>query len=316
MTQTVLVPLHFIDELREPAKAHGAALIGYDQDAVPADPGRDAVALFRWWLSSEAGDRIVREHPSLRWVHTGSAGVDHILTPGFRASGITLTNSAGVHAPSIAEWVVAMVLAEAKGLETIFSQQRDRVWKVTRSEEIAGRHAVILGGGHIAAAIASRLRPMGVRVSAVNRSGRPDEAFDAVATLSSLGSLCRAADWLILAAPLTRETRGLISAELIATLPSRARVVNVARGELVDESALREALETRRIAGAILDVFEHEPLPADHPFWAMDNVRVLSHTTWRSEQVHARQMALFLDNLGRFTRNEPLRNVVDPARGY
>lgn len=316
MTIKVLVPAHFVDELRDPAFAIGATLVGYDQNAVPAEPCRDAVVLFRWWLSSEAGDRIVREHPALRWVHTGSAGVDHILTPSFRASGITLTNSAGVHAPSIAEWVVALILAEAKGLEAIFSQQREHVWKVTRSEEIAGRHALILGGGHIAREIASRLRAMGVRVTSVTRSGLPNEEFDAVVNVSALGSLCGEADWLILAAPLTSDTRGIISAEVIAALPARARLVNVARGELVDEGALRGALEARRIAGAILDVFEHEPLPADHPFWAMDNVRVLPHTTWRSEQVHTRQIALFLDNLGRFSRGVPLRNVVDPARGY
>ena len=316
MSLKVLAPAHFVDELREPAFAIGATLVGYDQNAAPAEQCRDAVALFRWWLSSEDGDRIVHEHPSLRWVHTGSAGVDHILTPSFRASGITLTNSAGVHAPSIAEWVVALILAEAKGLEAIFRQQREHVWKVVRSEEITGRHALILGGGHIAREIASRLRAMGVRVTSVTRSGLPSGEFDAVADVASLRSLCGSADWLILAAPLTRDTRGIISADLIATLPSRARIVNVARGELVDERAMLEALTERRIAGAILDVFEQEPLPADHPFWAMDSVRVLPHTTWRSEQVHARQMALFLDNLGRYLRSEPLRNVVDPVRGY
>ncbi|MCM2317392.1 MAG: D-2-hydroxyacid dehydrogenase [Thermoanaerobaculia bacterium] len=316
MTLKALVPAHFVDELREPARAIGATLIGYDQHAVPAEPCRDAVALFRWWLSSEAGDRLVREHPALRWVHTGSAGVDHILTPSFRASGITLTNSAGVHAPSIAEWVVALILAEAKGLDAIFGQQREHVWKATRSEEIGGRHALILGGGQIAREIASRLRAMGVRVTAVTRSGLPSGDFDAVAGVASLRSLCGSADWLILAAPLTEETRGIISAGMIAALPSRARIVNVARGELVDERAMLEALTERRIAGAILDVFEQEPLPADHPFWAMDSVRVLPHTTWRSEQVHARQLALFLDNLGRYVRGEPLRNIVDPTRGY
>lgn len=316
MTLKVLVPLHFVDELRDPAAAFGASVVGYDQHAVPVVASRDAAALFRWWLNSENGDRIVREHPALRWVHTGSAGVDHILTPCFRASGITLTNSAGVHAPSIAEWVVAMLLAESKGLERIYRQQRERIWKVTRSEEIAGSHAMILGGGHIAREIASRLRGMGVRVTAVTRRGSADNSFDAVASVGALVSRCGETDWLIVAAPLTDETRGLVSAEVLAALPSRARIVNVARGEIVDEGALIDALKDGRIAGAILDVFEHEPLPAEHPFWAMENVRVLPHTTWRSEQVHARQMALFLDNLQRFVRNEPLRNIVDPARGY
>jgi phosphoglycerate dehydrogenase-like enzyme len=316
MTHKVLVPLHFVDELRDPAASAGAVVVGYDQNAVPIEESRDAEALFRWWLSAEAGDRIVREHPGVRWVHTGSAGVDHILTPAFCETGLMLTNSAGVHAPSIAEWVVATILAEEKGLDAIFRQQRERVWKVIRTEEIAGRHALILGGGHIAREISSRLRAMQVRVTALTRRGQPDESFDAVDTVASILHRSSEADWLIIAAPLTEETRGLVSAGVIAELPSRARIVNVARGEIIDERAMLAALADRRIAGAILDVFETEPLPPDHPFWTMDNVRVLPHTTWRSEQVHARQIALFLDNLGRFTSGRPLRNVVEPSRGY
>jgi phosphoglycerate dehydrogenase-like enzyme len=249
-------------------------------------------------------------------VHTGSAGVNHILTPAFLESGATLTNSAGVHAPSIAEWVLAMILGEEKSLEQIYRQQREHVWKVVRSNEIGGRRAVIVGGGHIAREIARRIRAMDVTVTAVTRRGAPDSAFDAVLPAASLRSLADDADWLIIAAPLTPETHGIVSAEVIGRLPARARVINVARGELLDEAALRSALESKRIAGAVLDVFEAEPLPTEHPFWDMDCVRVLPHTTWRSEQVHARQLALYADNLGRFARGEPLRNVVDLSRGY
>ncbi|MFA6955794.1 MAG: D-2-hydroxyacid dehydrogenase [Thermoanaerobaculia bacterium] len=316
MTQTVLAPRHFVDELQPAARALGIALAGYDQNGVPPDDSRDAVGFFRWWLSPEAGDRIVRENRGLRWVHTGSAGVNHILTPAFLESGATLTNSAGVHAPSIAEWVLAMLLAEEKGLEQIFLQQRQHTWNVTRSQELGGRHAVLIGGGSIAKEIARRLRAMDVRVTAVTRTGTGNDAFDAVVQPGALLARAAEADWLIVAAPLTGETRGIVSADVIAALPQGARLVNVARGELVDETALLEALSGRKIAGAILDVFETEPLPPEHPFWDMDNVRVLPHTTWRSEQVNARQLALFLDNLGRFVRGEPLRNVVDPLRGY
>jgi phosphoglycerate dehydrogenase-like enzyme len=316
MTQTVLVPLHFVDQLQPAAQALGISLAGYDQHGVPAGDAPDAAGFFRWWLSQDAGDRIVRENRALRWVHTGSAGVNHILTPAFLESGATLTNSAGVHAPSIAEWVLAMLLAEEKGLEQIFLQQRQHAWKVTRSSEIGGRHAVLIGGGNIAREIARRLRAMDVRVTAVTRTGTPSDSFDAVERPGALLACASAADWLIVAAPLTEETRGIVSSAVIAALPPRARLVNVARGELVDEAALLEATSARKIAGAILDVFEIEPLPADHPFWDMDNVRVLPHTTWRSEQVNERQLALFVDNLGRFVRGEPLRNVVDPARGY
>jgi len=316
MNQTVLVPRHFIDELEPAAETLGIVLAGYDQNGVPPDNSRDAVGFFRWWLSPEAGDRVVRENRALRWVHTGSAGVNHILTPAFLASGATLTNSAGVHAPSIAEWVLATILAEEKGLEQIFQQQRQHTWKVTRSRELGGRHAVLIGGGSIATAIARRLRAMDVRVTAVTRTGGGSDAFDAVFQPAALLALAAEADWLIVAAPLTSETRGIVSADIIAALPQGARLINVARGELVDETALLKALSARKFAGAILDVFETEPLPPEHPFWEMENVRVLPHTTWRSEQVNSRQLALFLDNLGRFTRGEQLRNVVDPARGY
>jgi phosphoglycerate dehydrogenase-like enzyme len=175
---------------------------------------------------------------------------------------------------------------------------------------------VLIGGGSIAKEIARRLRAMDVRVTAITRGGRASDAFDAVFRPEALSARAAEADWLIVAAPLTDETRGIVSADVIAALPPGARLVNVARGELVDEPALLDALSARKIAGAILDVFETEPLSPEHPFWDMDNVRVLPHTTWRSEQVNARQLALFVDNLGRFARGEPLRNVVDPARGY
>lgn len=316
MSITALVPSHFIHEIQPSAEALGVELEGYDQRGIPAVPSGRAVACFRWWLTPEQGDELLIRNP-IRWVHTGSAGVNHILTPAFLASGALLTNSAGVHAPSIAEWVVAAILAEEKQLETIWRQQRQRVWHVVRTHEVQGRHALILGAGCIAREISARLRGLGIRVTAMSRGGGPqDGVFDAVLPSSRILDLAGDADWLILAAPLTGETRGIVSSSVIGALPPRARLVNVARGELVDEAALLEALRARRIAGAILDVFETEPLPEQHPFWEMETVRVLPHTTWRSEQVHARQIALFLDNLGRFARGEPMRNVVDPARGY
>lgn len=315
MRLRALVPSHFVEEIRAQADALGVDLAGYGQDGSTGNEALGAVAFFRWWLPAETGDRIIRAFP-LRWVHTGSAGVNHIITPTFLESGATLTNSAGVHAPSIAEWVIATLLAETKALEQVYRQQREHSWKVVRSFEIGGTRAVILGGGNIAREVARRLRAMDVFVAAVTKHGTPDDSFDAVGPGSSLLALVADADWLIVAAPLTDETRGIISSNVIAALPERARLINVARGELVDESALLDALESRRIAGAILDVFETEPLPTDHRFWDMDNVRVLPHTTWRSDQVSARQLSLFLENLGRFVRNEPLRNVVNLSLGY
>ncbi len=316
MATRILTPQDLTAELVARTSGLGVELVPYDGHGQPSTDSTGAVGLFRWWISTEEGDALIRLHPSMRWIHTGSAGVDHILTPTFRQSSITLTNSAGVHSPSIAEWVVAMILAEDKNISKIYSQQRDRIWRTVRSSEVSGRTAVIIGGGEIARAISTRLRGLGIRVAALTRTGRPDEAFDEVRLVRELPSAAAACDWLIVAAPLTNETRKLVGKDVIAALGSGCRLVNVARGQIVDEAALIQALEEGTIAGAILDVFETEPLPPEHPFWAMESVRVLPHTTWRSEQVHDRQLSLFVENLQRFLRGEALRNVVDPTRGY
>jgi phosphoglycerate dehydrogenase-like enzyme len=178
-----------------------------------------------------------------------------------------------------------------------------------------GKHVVVLGAGKIASEVATRLRPFGVRLTCIRRKSAPHPLFDQVATLGQIGPL-NEADWLIIALPLTKETRQLVDAAFLRMLPDRCRIVNVARGEIIDESALIEALRSGRIAGAVLDVFEQEPLPTDHVFWTMPNVLVFPHTTWRSPQVQERQIALFVENLRRYSGGERLLNVIDTAAGY
>lgn len=310
-----LVPGHFLEPLRERLRDEDVKLIAYDAHGNPLRDSGGASILFRWWLSQEEGDRLIEQH-QLEWIHTGSAGVDHILTPRFLASGIVLTNSAGVHAASIAEWVVAAMLMYEKNLPEMLEQQRGHVWEKVQRDEMKGKIAVFLGAGHIAREIAARLRPFGVKLRAIRRRAQVDAAFDESFAIGELSSRVQDADWLIVTAPLTSSTRGVVNGPVISRLPPRCRFVNVARGEIVDEPALTDALREGRLAGAILDVFSEEPLPDDHPLWDLPGVLVLPHTTWRSPQVQDKQLDLFEKNVRRFLRGEALVNVVDVKAGY
>lgn len=310
-----LVPGHFLEALAARAGGADLHLIAYDPHGIPQGDSSGASIFFRWWLSQEEGDRLLETHP-VRWLHTGSAGVDHILTPRFLASDIVLTNSSGVHATSIAEWVVAAILMFEKDLPSMLERQRNRVWEIVQRDELGGKTAVFLGAGRIAGEIASRLRPFGVNLRALRRHVKRDERFDQSFAIDDVHAHVGDADWLIVTLPLTSSTRGIVDAGLLARLPSRCRVVNVARGEIVDEPALTAALQEKRLAGAILDVFAEEPLPSEHSLWETPGVLVLPHTTWRSPQVQKKQLDLFEENVRRFLRGESLLNVVDVTAGY
>lgn len=315
-SQTILVPSHFQQEISDRLPGSGIRLIPYDKEGRPLEPSEDATGLFRWWLSTTQGDQLIEMHPHLDWIHTGSTGVNHILTPLFRERGITLTSSRGVHAPSIAEWVLAGILHVEKRLDLVARQQMAREWKQLEVPEISSLHVVLLGGGAIGSAIAARLQPFGCRITIVTRSGRSDAPGARVVPVSALPSVAADADWLIVAVPSTPETRGLVSAEVLRSMPAAARIVNVARGEIIDEAALEETLIAGRLAGAILDVFEKEPLPEESPLWTMPEVMVLPHTTWKSPQVRERQIALFVRNAIARAEGRPLENMVNVERGY
>jgi phosphoglycerate dehydrogenase-like enzyme len=311
--QTILVPAHFLEELRKVLRDEPVELAAYDQQGRELDANAKATALFRWWLTTEQGDRLLTRHP-LRWIHTGSAGVEHILTPAFLDASIRLTNSSGVHAPSIAEWVVGGMLFLQKDIRSMLRLQAERKFEKVERSELSGATAVFLGAGHIAGEIAKRLRPFGMRHVAIRRTPLPHPLFDESFAIDALESLAGAADFLIIAAPLSDATRHLIDGRILSSMKRSSILVNVARGEIVDESALIDALREKRIAGAMLDVFEQEPLPSEHPLWALENVLLLPHTTWRSPEVRGRQLALFVENVRRYVRGEPLVNEVDVER--
>ena len=256
--------------------------------------------------------------PRLRWIHSGWAGLDGALFPALASSPVVMTNARGVFSGSLGEFAMAGILFFAKDLRRMLRNQAASAWQPFEVEEVRGRNLGILGFGDIGRAVAERARGFGVRVLAERRDpARPgaelaDESYPPERRLELIAN----SDYVVLALPATPETRGLFGAAEIAAMRPGAVLVNVGRGSTVDEPALIAALEARRIRGAALDVFAHEPLVDDHPFWRLDNVLVSPHTADRTATWRDDAMLLFLENLERFTTGQPLRNVVDKRRGY
>jgi phosphoglycerate dehydrogenase-like enzyme len=276
---------------------------------------RTAEALLVWEFTSSAvpGAWPAEEPP--RWVHIASAGVDTMLFPGLVRAATVLTNSRGVFETPIAEYVLGLILALAKDLPTTLALQGESRWRHRESERIGGRRALIVGTGPIGRSIARLLRAAGMRVQGVGRTARvSDPDFGTVA--ADMNPLLPDADYVISVAPLTDATRGMFDAAAFAAMRPTARFINVGRGGLVVQDDLTAALIGHGIAGAALDVFATEPLPADSPLWKLPGVIVSPHMAgdvagWREEL-----RLLFIDNFRRFAAGRPLLNVVDKRLGY
>ncbi len=281
-----------------------------------ADPD-GAVAYFRWWGEQDVFQHVLEVVPSLRWIHTPSAGVEHLLVRAVLERDLILTNSAGVHAIPIAEFVLAYILSRAKALPTYREAQAERHWaKEVELLELYGATMLILGLGGIGQVIAERAAAFGMRVWGSRRSAQPVPHVERVVSGETWRELLPAADYVVVAAPLTSATRGMIDAAALAAMRPSTYLINIARGPLIDESALIAALQHGQIAGAALDTFEQEPLPPTSPLWTLPNLVLTPHSTAFSPRMHARQVALFLDNLQRMLNGQPLRNIVDKTAGY
>jgi phosphoglycerate dehydrogenase-like enzyme len=282
-----------------------------------ADALRGADVLLAWDFSSPALRSAWAGADRLRWVHTASAGVDNVLTPEVRESDVVVTNSRGVFETPIAEYVTGLVLMTAKDMLGTWQRQQRREWEHRETHSVQRRLAVVVGVGPIGRAVGRMLSAVGLRVRGVGRSARAsDPDFGEVRAASSLREAVADADYVVLVAPLTQETRGMVDAAVLSAMAPQAMLVNVGRGELVVEADLVRALQQGDIGAAALDVFEKEPLPADSPLWTMPQVLVSPHMSadtvgWRDDLA-----ALFVDNLGRWCRDEPLLNVVDKQLGY
>jgi phosphoglycerate dehydrogenase-like enzyme len=258
--------------------------------------------------------RFVDAAPNLKWIQLVSAGADHRHYRRCAERAVRLTTSAGTNAEPVALNAVTGLLMIARGFLHWTRAQQKREWAPLGDPESArdlrGQTAVIIGTGHIGTAIARNLKANGVRTIGLRRRIVSTEHFDEVLPLSALDNLLQKCDWLVLACPLTPETRRLIDARRLALLPSHAGFVNVARGEVVDEGALIHALAGERLRGAYLDVFAVEPLPADSPLWHLQNVIMTPHDATSSVGNYARGVELFLRNLESYLRGHKLENEV------
>lgn len=248
----------------------------------------------------------------VRWIHCVGAGVDAYVDPPV-PEGIVLTRTSEDFGPQIAEYCAARALAITQDLRKMDAAQAARRWEPGQPRPLAGGRVLVVGTGHVGGAVGRTFAALGCDVRGVSRSGVPAEGLGEVATVARLPELVPDADWIVLCAPLTRETRGLFSASLMDRCRG-AVLMNVGRGALADEGALPRALDTGRLRAAVLDVFEKEPLPADSPLWARADVYVTPHISGLTTVDGA--AAGFLECLSAFERGEPTRWLVDRVRGY
>lgn len=262
---------------------------------------------------SRAFFAAVHAAPQLRWLHVFNTGTDHPIFERFIERGVALTNSPGANAGPIAQTAIAGLLSLARELPRFGEAQRRREWLqgVEPPVDLSEQTLVVVGLGSIGAEIARLARPFGLHVIGVRRSPRrPDDPVDELVSPDQLAQVLPRADWLALALPLTDHTRGMIDADALGRLPAGARVLNVGRGELIDEAALIGCLERGRVAGAYLDVFEIEPLPESSPLWGLPNVIITPHASSISAGARPRQAEIYLENLARWARKDPLLNQV------
>lgn len=277
---------------------------------------READILFDFdWMAPE---RLVAHAPRLRWVQATSAGIGEMLRrTGLVESGILFTTAAGVHASSLAEFTLLGLLYFIRDVPRLQRMQKAHHWERYTNRELAGKRALVVGLGAVGGTIAQRLAGFGLEVWGARRTRAAPlpEGVTRVLPLADLASVLGEVDALILACPLTSETEGLIGAAELAAMRQGALLVNVARGRVVDEPALIEALRSH-LGGAALDVAAVEPLPEDSPLWDLPNVLISPHSASTVEAENARIVDIFLDNLARYQGGQPLLNRFDPSRGY
>lgn len=304
----------------DPREAEGyARLVRAPRGAVrlhvSADPGSAAAVademevLFAWKFPPPLYARATR----LRWVQAMGAGVDWALPD--VPPHVTITRAPGVFGPWMAEYVAGWCLWVTQRMGTYQTAQRERRWIDTVfPDRLAGKTLAVIGLGEIGREIARVARALGLDVVGVSRSGRAVRGVRRVWRMPDAHRALRAAHFVVVVLPLTEATRGSIGAAQLAAMRPEAWLVNIGRGPVVDERALVDALASRRIAGAVLDVFDVEPLPPDHPLWTLDNVVITPHIAGPSTPDEI--TPIFNDNLARYLAGRPLRHVVDRGRGY
>jgi len=265
-------------------------------------------------LPFEAFRRLVT--PSLRWLQSCSSGVGHILELDLVQDSVAITNASGVHARALAESVMGAILFHAKRLRERFENQRARSWAELHCTELGGKTLCVLGTGSIGTQTARLARAFDMETLGIRRTPRPAEHFGSVYGRDALEAVLGRADYVVVACPLTEQTRGMIGKTQLAAMQPHAYFINVARGAVADEDALVHALESGHLGGAFLDAFAVEPLPPEHALWSAPGVTVTPHDSHSSPLIGDNIVELFCENLRRYLAGQPLRNLVDRTRGY
>jgi phosphoglycerate dehydrogenase-like enzyme len=298
--------------LLDPIRDRAEITFGATADEL-AGAAAEADAMLAWVWERGATEAIFAKAKKLRWLHLRWAGLDNFLFPALIESPVTLTNSRGIYSQALGEFVIAGALFFAKDMRRLLAAQAEHKWEQFTMRELRGATMGIVGYGDIGKACASRAQALGMRVLAVRRN--PDKTRGEFGP-DGLIDMIRQCDYVVASAPLTPETRGMIGVREIAAMKPTAVLMNVGRGPVIDETALIPALAEKRIRGAALDVFTHEPLPPEHPFFTFDNVLLSPHCADNTPTWNEEAMRFFLQNFDRFAKNEPLLNVVDKHAGY
>jgi phosphoglycerate dehydrogenase-like enzyme len=280
---------------------------------------REACVLFDWQGSKAEMPNVLKAAPHLEWIHTRYAGLDRALFPELVESHIPLTNGSGVFSQSLGEFAMLGALYFAKDVPRLLRAKAARRWEVFDCDEVRKQTMGIVGYGDIGRAIARRAKALDMRVLALRRNIAPrpgDEYVDRLYPNNRLHEMLPDCDYVVVAAPLTNETKGLMGDAEFAVMKPEAIIMNVGRGPVIDEAAMIEALRSGRIRGAALDVFEIEPLPPESPLWEMDNVLLSPHCTDHTRDWIEDAANFFLEQLARWRAGQPLKNVVDKRAGY
>ncbi|MCL6515835.1 D-2-hydroxyacid dehydrogenase [Alicyclobacillus sp.] len=282
----------------------------------PADPRlREAEILVA--VGSALTEEVLGACPKVRWLHSVSAGVESVPFHLIRARGLLLTNARGAHGKQMAEQILGMMISFTRGLHHNVRRQMEHRWdRGYRLGELSGRHLVILGAGSIGREVARKAKAFDMRVTGVRRNPAPMPNFDAVVGMESLDDVLPEADFLVILTPLTPQTHHLVGAARLARMKPSAFLINFARGDVIDEAALIQALREGRIRGAGLDVFHEEPLPADSPLWDMENVLISPHNGGWTPLHDDRFLEIFLANHRAYRAGERMPTLVDLDAHY
>jgi phosphoglycerate dehydrogenase-like enzyme len=305
----------YIEQLRRQAQV----LVGNAPDAF-ADTAPEATVMLNWSAPRDLNRNVFLMAPKLAWVHSRNAGLDAFLFPELVESPVTLTNGSGVFSPPLGEFALAAMLYFAKDFRRMVRNQVAAKWEPFDVLRLAGQTVGIVGYGDIGREVAWRSHAMGMRVFALKRHLPPPARdlgpIEKMYQTSKLGEMIAVSDYVVVAAPLTAETHHLIGEAEFAAMKPDAVIINIGRGPVIDEAAMVRALAEGRIKGAGLDVFEHEPLPAESPLYSMENVLVSPHCADNTPDWLDNAMKFFITQFDRFQKGKPLLNVVDKKLGY